>query len=146
MPLSEEELRMLEQMERALVAEDPKLANTLRGTSRPQATRNRAVAAACVFAIGVVVMMWGAVGQMAVIGVIGFIIMLASATFGLAALRRPLDGGAAAGPRPTHHDGFGVVDGGRPHRPSRAPRPKASGSFMERLDERWRRRRESGDF
>ena len=33
MELSEEELRLLEQMERALVEEDPKLASTLRGTS-----------------------------------------------------------------------------------------------------------------
>ena len=32
MPLSEEELRLLEQMERALVAEDPKLASTLQGS------------------------------------------------------------------------------------------------------------------
>ena len=34
MPLSEEELRLLEQMERALVEEDPKLASTLRGTTQ----------------------------------------------------------------------------------------------------------------
>ena len=33
MPLSEEELRLLEQMERALVEEDPKFASTLRGTT-----------------------------------------------------------------------------------------------------------------
>ena len=33
MPLSEEELRLLEQMERALVEEDPKFASTLRGTA-----------------------------------------------------------------------------------------------------------------
>jgi len=33
-PLSEEELRLLEQMERALVEEDPKFASTLRGSSQ----------------------------------------------------------------------------------------------------------------
>jgi hypothetical protein len=33
-PLSEEELRLLEQMERALVEEDPKFASTLRGDAR----------------------------------------------------------------------------------------------------------------
>ena len=44
MPLSEEELRLLEQMERALVEEDPKFASTLRGTSlRRSARRARAV-------------------------------------------------------------------------------------------------------
>ena len=41
MPLSEEELRLLEQMERALVAEDPKLASTLRGTKVRQHQRRR---------------------------------------------------------------------------------------------------------
>lgn len=148
MPLSEEELRMLEQMERALVAEDPKLANTLRGSTRPPADRRRVLAAAGVFVLGIVVMMWGAVGQMAVVGVIGFVIMLASATIGLAALRKPSTPAGAAGPRPTGRDGFGVVDGGRSgsRRPRRSGRERTSGSFMERLEERWRRRRESGDF
>ena len=42
MPLSEEELRLLEQMERALVEEDPKLASTLRGTSLRRSARRRA--------------------------------------------------------------------------------------------------------
>ena len=38
-PLSEEELRALEQMERALVQEDPKLASTLRGTNLRRAAQ-----------------------------------------------------------------------------------------------------------
>ena len=51
MPLSEEELRLLEQMERALVAEDPKLASTMRGsrfaspTAPPRLRRRRRVRA-----------------------------------------------------------------------------------------------------
>ena len=55
-PLSEEELRLLEQMERALVAEDPKLASTLRGTTLRATARRRALLAGCVFLVGVVVM------------------------------------------------------------------------------------------
>ena len=43
MPLSEEELRLLEQMERALVEEDPKFASTLRGTTFARATPHRAI-------------------------------------------------------------------------------------------------------
>ena len=50
MPLSEEELRLLEQMERALVQEDPKFASTLRGTSFRRAARRKAILAAIVFA------------------------------------------------------------------------------------------------
>ena len=35
----------------------------------------------------------------------------------------------------------------RPARPSRARRPRSSGeSLSQRMEERWRRRRESGDF
>ena len=39
MPLSEEELRLLEQMERALIEEDQKFASTLRGTTLRNAAR-----------------------------------------------------------------------------------------------------------
>ena len=48
MPLSEEELRLLEQMERALVADDPKLASTMRGTTLRASARRRALLAALV--------------------------------------------------------------------------------------------------
>ena len=44
MPLSEEELRLLEQMERALVEEDPKFASTLRGTLAASFRTPRAIA------------------------------------------------------------------------------------------------------
>ena len=43
MELSEEELRLLEQMERALVEEDPKFASTLRGTSFQRTARRRMI-------------------------------------------------------------------------------------------------------
>ena len=53
MELSEEELRMLEQMERALVEEDPKLASTLRGTSFQRAARRRMVVGGVVLVAGI---------------------------------------------------------------------------------------------
>ena len=61
MPLSEEELRLLEQMERALVAEDPKFVSALRGTARRRDARRRSIIAGAVFLLGVVVLMTGAV-------------------------------------------------------------------------------------
>ena len=42
MPLSEHEQRLLEQMERALYAEDPKFATSLRSTPGARAARGRA--------------------------------------------------------------------------------------------------------
>ncbi|MBZ5736801.1 DUF3040 domain-containing protein [Nocardioides mangrovi] len=148
MPLSEEELRLLEQMERALVEEDPKLASTLRGTSFRRAARRRAVIAGVCFVIGVVVLMTGAVARITVVGIIGFVVMLGSATVALAAIRGQHGHGAAApDPRTAGHPsqgGFTVIDGGRR---SRRPRRTAShGSFMERMEERWRRRREGGGW
>jgi hypothetical protein len=142
-PLSEEELRLLEQMERALVEEDPKLASTLRGTSFRRAARRRAIVAAGCFVIGVVVLMTGAVAQLVAVGIAGFVIMLISATVALTAWR----GQQARAGVPDHvgghgRSGFTVIDGGRRNRRSR--RPAARHSFMERVEDRWRRRREQG--
>ncbi len=148
MPLSEEELRLLEQMERALVQEDPKFASTLRGTSFRRAARRKAILAGVVFLVGIAVLMTGAILQKIPVGVLGFVIMLASATYGLAALRGHKHPPAAAAPRDFEHPsrgGFSVIDGGRKHRPRR---DRSSGTpFMARLEERWRRRRnENGGF
>src|SRR3954451_6879777 len=82
-PLSEEELRLLEQMERALVEEDPKFASTLRGTSLRRSARRRAVLAGVVFLLGIGVLMAGAISQVPVIGIAGFVVMLGSATVAL---------------------------------------------------------------
>ena len=145
MPLSEEELRLLEQMERALVEEDPKLASTLRGTAFRRTARRRAVIAGACFLVGVVVLMTGAVARITPVGILGFLIMLVSATVALTSLRgRQVHG---PDPRASHpsQGGFTVIEGGRSGR-SRRPRRGSGHSFMERMDERWRRRREDGGF
>ena len=143
MPLSEEELRLLEQMERALVEEDPKLASTLRGTSMRRSARRRAIVAGVCFAAGIAVLMTGVITEFWVVGIVGFVIMLASATVAVTALR----GQQAAqhghpDPRAAGHTthGFTVIDGGRSGRSRRKRR--SSASFMDRMDERWRRRRD----
>jgi hypothetical protein len=138
-------------MERALVEEDPKLASTLRGTAFRRAARRRAIVAGACFLLGVVVLMTGAVASIPVVGVVGFVIMLVAATVALTAVRG--QHGAAAGPDPRtsahpSHGGFTVIDGGRSGRSARLRRPKrsSSGSFMDRMEDRWRRRREEGGF
>ena len=147
MPLSEEELRLLEQMERALVEEDPKLASTLRGTTLRQAARRKAILAGFVFAIGIAVLMGGAISGLWFVGILGFVIMLGSATMGLGALKgQQMGGPQGTGSEQTpmaHPSGLGVIQGGRSRsrRQHHRPKAKASGSFMERVEERWRRRR-----
>ena len=141
MPLSEEELKLLEQMERALVEEDPKFASTLRGTAFRHSARRRAILAGLVFAVGIALLFVGVLTEWYV-GIAGFVLMLGSATLGLGAIRGRQ--AAASDPRVTDHpSGLTSIDGGRRTRRSRT---RSSASFMERMDARWRRRRDSGGF
>ncbi len=158
MPLSEEELRLLEQMEQALAQEDPKFVSTLRGSSLERAARMRTITAAVVFVIGIALLMTGAVAAQIWIGVVGFLVMLASATIGLAAWRgrhapaQTPRGAEAVFDFDDHPHRFDVIDGGRSDRPrrtkrpARQPRAKApkQGTFMQRMEERWERRRNQG--
>ena len=149
MPLSEEELRLLEQMERALVADDPKLASTMRGTTLRASARRRALIAALAFVVGVVVLMSGAVTKTTWVGVVGFVVMLVSAYVALSSWR-----GQHRTPEPTRtgepgaHPSFSVIDGGRARK--RGPRSSRSSSshhsMMERFEERWRRRRDQNGY
>ena len=147
MELSEEELRLLEQMERALVEEDPKLASTLRGTSFQRAARRRMVLGGVVLVVGICLLIVAVLLDLSalfqtVVGVLGFVVMLGGAILALTSARAP--GTPATKVRASSRDGFGVVDGGRPHRPGRPGRQRSGGAFMERMEERWRRRRERG--
>jgi len=156
-PLSEEELRLLEQMERALAAEDPKFVSALQGRTLRRVARMRTIAAAVVFLGGIALLLGGAMAQMTWLGIVGFLVMLASATIGLASWRghRVADEPAAA-PTPEalfdfddHPHRFEVLDGGRagkPKRPRRQPRARRHGTFMQRLEQRWQHRRDQGGF
>ncbi len=132
MPLSEHEQRLLEQMERALYAEDPKLASALRGADPRTHARRRVVFAAVGFLAGLALVLTGLVTTKVYIAVIGFVLMLAAAFLAVSSWR----GIPAGTPR---NPGRG---GGRP---GRGPRSRSGGGFMDRLEERWNRRREERD-
>ena len=154
MPLSEEELRLLEQMERALAAEDPKFVSALQGRTLRRVARMRTIAAGVVFVGGVALLMGGAMARMTWLGIVGFLVMLGSATIGLAAWRGHRVSDAGSTPHPgsvddDHPHRFEVLEGGRagkPHRPRRQPRVRRHGTFMQRLEQRWQHRREQGGF
>jgi hypothetical protein len=155
-PLSEEELRLLEQMERALAAEDPKFVSALQGRTLRRMVRIRIVAAAIVFVGGVALLMGGAMAQMTWLGIVGFLVMLGSATVGLASWRgHRVSEEPAAPPTPDdlfdfddHPHRFEVLDGGRAHKPKRPRQPRArrQGNFMQRLEQRWQHRRDQGGY
>lgn len=168
MPLSEEELRLLEQMERALAAEDPKFVSVLQGRGLERTARLRVAAASVVFVLGLGVLFAGALTQLISVMVLGFLIMLASATLGLHTWRgrhviaAPLSGQEESmGQHPssgsTAHDGaegatsrsFRLVDGGRRDSRRSARRSGSGtkhGTFMQRVESRWQERRRRGGF
>jgi hypothetical protein len=125
-------------MERALLQEDPKFASTLRGTSFRRAAHRRAILAGVVFVVGIALLMTGVITQLPVVGIVGFVIMLGSATVGLAALRsKPVVSHPSSASHPSH--GFTVFEGGRRGRSSRR---RNQASFMDRMEQRWQRRRD----
>ena len=152
MELSEEELRLLEQMERALVEEDPKLASTLRGTSFQRVARRRMFAGAAIVALGIGLLVVAVLLQPStlvqiIIGVVGFVVMLGGAVLALTSTRAPSQSGHGQEVRSSGRTGLGVVDGGRssrPRRTGRTSRQRSAGPFMDRMEERWRRRRGRG--
>ena len=156
MPLSEEELRLLEQMERALAAEDPKFVSALQGRTLRRMVRIRIAAAAVVFVGGVALLMGGAMAQLTWLGILGFLVMLASATIGLASWRGHRVNEDAPAERSgddmfdfdDHPHRFEVIEGGRAHKPKRPrqPRVRRHGTFMQRLEQRWQHRRDQGGF
>jgi hypothetical protein len=155
-PLSEEELRLLEQMERALAEEDPKFVSALQGRTLRRVARMRTIAAAIVFVGGVALLMGGAMAQMTWLGIVGFLVMLGSATIGLASWRghrvsgddRPRESADALFDFDDHPHRFEVLEGGRAHKPkrSRQPRARRQGTFMQRLEQRWQHRRDQGGY
>lgn len=128
MPLSENEQRLLEQMERALYAEDPKFASTMRGAARRAGAGRRIVIGVSSVVGGLFLLVLSIAQQQVVLGVIGFVVMLGGTTYAVSRQRR-------SGPT-------GVVGAGGTVRPAtRTPR-RRKGAFMQRLEERWERRRD----
>jgi hypothetical protein len=126
-PLSEHEQRLLDQIEQALYAEDPKWANTVRISDPRSHYKRRLIKASIGFALGVVLLMVGVVINMILLGVGGFVVMLVACLWGLSSWKR-MNGFGDAAPA-----SGAPVSGKQARRGNR-------GSFMERMEERWRRR------
>ncbi|MEU6733107.1 DUF3040 domain-containing protein [Streptomyces physcomitrii] len=132
MPLSEHEQRMLEQMERALYAEDPKFATALEGSGLRTYTRRRVYQAVAGFLVGIALLMAGMVAQQIWISVVGFLVMLGCAVLAVTGWRKA--------PKPgeqQQQSGSGNRGGGSARRQSRQRR-----SVMDRIEQRWQRRRD----
>jgi hypothetical protein len=142
-PLSEHEQRQLEQIEQALYADYPKLAQAVRARDPKIHYKRRAVYAAIGFLLGVGLLLAGVVSKVIFVGVGGFVVMLACAMWALTSWRHM--GGAVTGRAEGATRGPAAARGQRRGRPARKDRHRQAGGktgFMERLEERWRRRQE----
>ena len=134
MPLSEHEQRLLEQMEQALYAEDPKFATSLRSAASGRASRGRAAGGVIVFLVGIGMLLGGAIMPLIPLGVAGFAVMVAGALMTYLGLRPRATASSESAQQGT------ASDAGKP----RARGPKRGGGFMDRLEDRWQKRREQG--
>lgn len=143
MALSEREQQMLDQMEQALRAEDPRFASQMNGSSRLPEDRRRllvgglgALAGLGLVILGINTTMW--------IGVAGFVLIVAAVAFALA----PRKGGGSDEGLAVVADDGSVQQPRRAKKPRRRPqgaaRPQNRGSFMQRMEQRWDERRQGG--
>jgi len=156
MPLSEHEQRLLEQMERALSAEDPRLASAMRGSAAARRRHRTMLTSVAGFVLGLALLMAGVVdARLVLVSVAGFVLMLVCAVAAVNGWRSrgpdlfvidpQVPGGRRVGAASRQRGGRPTQ--GRPagaSRPDHAERPRrpATGSFMDRMEGRWKRRRQ----
>jgi protein-S-isoprenylcysteine O-methyltransferase Ste14 len=122
MPLSEHEQRLFDQIERALYAEDPKFASTIRG-ARLRPSRRRRIQGITLFVLGIALLVCGMlvplkVFAIPVVSVVGFLMMFVGAVLTWAAMRH------------------GDVSSGDGREEAKAHR----NGFTQRMEERFRKR------
>ncbi|WP_062203114.1 DUF3040 domain-containing protein [Demequina salsinemoris] len=128
MPLSEYEQRVLDQLERDL-GTDPQLGRAMK---RGPKARSRVALGVVGVVVGLGVVVIAVVTQFLWLGIVGFAVMVASALWALL-------GGSSAAPVKGH--------GGKPQGKGGAAKPRPSKKpFTQRMEERYDRRRENGDF
>ena len=132
MPLSDHEQRMLDQIESALYAEDPKFASSVRGGSLRAPSTRRRLQGAGLFVIGLAMLVAGVafkatmIGSFPVLSVIGFLVIFGGVVF------------AITGPRVVggRERSGGTPGAGR----QRRVKGGGTGSFTSRMEDRFRRR------
>ena len=131
MPLSEHEQRLLEQIERALVDDDPKFASSVRSGDRRLKARRTFLLGCLLILVGLAVMIGGVVAQSIPIGILGAVVMFVGLPL-IALNYKAASGAVEAGAAP-------ATGPARPGRGGRAPRARRQ-PLKNRLEERFRRR------
>lgn len=120
MPLSEHEQRLLDQIEQALYAEDPKFASAVR-SARTRSRVRRSIGLSVLGAVGgLALILVGLITNVIVLSVVGFVLLVGACALATQSLRSRNSSGLENGPQP-----------------SRAQR---SGGLRTRMEDRLRRR------
>ena len=88
MPLSDHEQRMLDQIESALYAEDPKFASSVRGGGLRAPTARRRLQGVALFVLGLGMLVSGVafratwIGTLPILSIVGFVVMFGGVVFG----------------------------------------------------------------
>ena len=127
MPLSEQEQRLLEEMERNLYRNDADFVHAV-GGGRGRRPNYRAIVLGVLLAVaGAGALIAGVALQALFVGVLGFALMFAGVLVAITPSKR-----GAATPAPSESG------------PAGKPKQHSAG-FMDRLNDRWDRRQERGD-
>jgi hypothetical protein len=111
-PLSEHEQRLLDQIEQALYAEDPKFASAVRSARSRSRVRRSVVLSALGVLAGLGLVLVGLVTQLIVLSIVGFVLVVAACGFAVQSFRhkptagienRPVGG---TGGRPARQSGL----------------------------------------
>ncbi len=132
MPLSEHEQRLLEQIERALVDDDPKFASSVRTGDRRLKARRKLQLGAVLVVVGMAVLVGGAVARSVPLGVLGFLVAFGGVILGVFHYKTAT-GAVETGSAPA--GGRGPAAAGRSGRGKVGRQP-----LKNRLEERFRRR------
>lgn len=147
MALSERERQMLEEMEEAIRAEDPRFASQMKGTKGGSGTDRRRVAIGVVGALAGLGLVLLGINTTVWIGVAGFALIVAAVALALAPSRRTAEMGVVSDDGSVKKTtGKRKGKGGLPGRGSASPKAKEPkhGTFMERMEQRWEERRREG--
>lgn len=147
MPLSEREQQLLEQMERALYAEDPRFASTLGAGADGVRRRRRYLVAAAIILVGLAIVVAAVMLESVWLGVVGFLAMVAGGVHAAQPDKPALgtvqsDGSVRRATASSAHGPAARLRGAT----KGVRQQQGNGTFMQKLELRWERRRERGDF
>jgi Protein of unknown function (DUF3040) len=121
-PLSEHEQRLLDEIEQALYAEDPKFASSVRSARAHRRVRSSLLLGVLGVFVGLGLVLVGLLVNLIALSVVGFVLLVGGFGYGAQSLR---------------HRGAGSAAAANPDSSRGAPKP---GSLRSRMEDRMRRR------